>query len=113
MFSANVFKAHDAWSVPNDRVHSWQPWVLPALPVGTGVPHGCELECWFQAGSVCLGDQRVLQEGEHLAPGGPHPLLLLIGARTTLFPVPGVGRQGPFLGHLNISREPWLMIFAE
>ena len=113
MFSAHVLKARDAWSVPNDWVHSWQPWCLPALPVGTGVPCGYELEGWFQAGSVCLGDQRVLQEGEHLAPGGPHPLLLLIGARTTLFPVPGVGRQGPFLGHLNISREPWLMIFAE
>ena len=58
MFSSNVFKAHDAGSVPNDRVHSWQPWGLPALPIGTGVPHGCELEGWFQVGSVCLGDRR-------------------------------------------------------
>ena len=39
------------------------PGFLSALPVGTGVPHGCELECWFQAGSVCLGDRRAPQEG--------------------------------------------------
>ena len=58
MFSSNVFKARDAWSVPNDWVHSWQPWCLPALPVGTGVPRGYELEGWFQAGSVCLADRR-------------------------------------------------------
>ena len=63
VFSQNVFKACDAWSVPNDRVHSWQPWILPALPVGTGVPRGCELEGWFQAESVCLGDR-------HAPPGG-------------------------------------------
>ena len=102
VFSQNVFKACDAWSVPNDRVHSWQPWVLPALPVGTGVPRGCELKGWFQAESVCLGDRRAPWEGERLAWGGPHPLLL-ISARTTLLPAPGVGRQGPFLGHLNVS----------
>lgn len=40
MLSSNVLKACDAWSVPNDRVHSWQPWGLLALPVGTGVPRG-------------------------------------------------------------------------
>ena len=102
VFSPNVFKAHDAWSIPNDQVHSWQPWVLPALPVGTRVPHGCELEGCFQAPSVCLGDRHAPREGERLARGGPHPLLL-ISARTTLLPGPGVGRQGPFLGHLNVS----------
>ena len=102
MFSSNVFKACDGWSVPNDRVHSWQPWVLSALPVGTRVPHGCELKGWFQAESVYLGDGGASWEGEHLAWGGPHPLLL-ISARTTLLPAPGVGRQGPFLGHLNVS----------
>ena len=102
VFSSNVFKAGDGWSVPNDRVHSWQPWVLSALPVGTRVPHGCELKGWFQAESVCLGDGRAPREGEHLAWGGPHPLLL-ISARTTLLPAPRVGRQGPFLGHLNMS----------
>ena len=101
MFSSNVFKARDAWLVPNDRVHSWQPWVLSALSVGTGVPRGCELKGWFQAESLCLGDRRAPREGEHLAWSGPHPLL--ISARTTLLPVPGVGRQGPFLGHLNVS----------
>ena len=63
VFSPNVFKARDAWSIPNDQVHSWQPWVLPALPVGTRVPHGCELEGCFQAPSVCLGDR-------HAPPGG-------------------------------------------
>ena len=98
----DVFKACDGWSVPNARVHSWLPWVLPALPVGTRVPRRCELKGWFQAESVCLGDRRAPWEGERLAWGGPHPLLL-ISARTTLLPVPGVGRQGPFLGHLNVS----------
>ena len=98
----DVFKACDGWSVPNARVHSWLPWVLPALPVGTRVPRRCELKGWFQAESVCLGDRRAPWEGERLAWGGPHPLLL-ISARTTLLPAPGVGRQGPFLGHLNVS----------
>ena len=102
VFSQNVFKACDAWSVPNDRVHSWQPWVLSALSVGTGVPHGCELKEWFQAESLCLGDR-------HAPPGGRAAGMGWASSppsdqgRTTLLPAPGVGRQGPFLGHLIMS----------
>ena len=44
MFSSNVLKACDAWSVPDDWVHSWQPWGLPALPVGMGSCMGVSWE---------------------------------------------------------------------
>ena len=85
----------DGWSVPNARVHSWQPWVLSALSVGTGVPHGCELKEWFQAESLCLGDGRAPREGERLAWGGPH-LLLLIRAGPPSFQLPELEDRGPF-----------------
>lgn len=95
MFASNVLKARDARSVPNDRAHSWQPWGLPALPVGTGVPCGCELEVWFQAGSVCSGDRRAPRR-DSVWHGVGLIMLLLIGARTALLPVPEVEDRGPF-----------------
>ena len=44
VFSSNVLKALDAWSVPNDWAHSWQLWELPALPVGRGSCMGVSWE---------------------------------------------------------------------
>ena len=95
MFPSNVLKAHDARSVPNDRARSWQPRGLPALPVGTGVPCGCELEGWFQAGSACSGDRRAPRRDSAWR-GVGLSLLLLTGARTALLPVPEVADRGPF-----------------